>query len=338
MALPPTPPSSNPNSPTSPTTTTSEGDAVINFDADIEKQNYNNEKLTDFNKSAPRENGSPDCAESPPKYSLHRRISEYVRIDDHPKGYPQLAAFVNSDPNFLMCRRFGFLHSRVLLYRQDELVQLEKELVDLDDEDAELNPKALISREIDDRRQDAPRKALIHDIDEKLKQYDELVLRCQAFTALQRPLTRNYNSFANWMNNKKPLSRSESKFVTHDEDFIALADGQEGGWFDCFVEDFLKVLPCRLSRFLFTSETERRKTDDAYVHLYSKKRLDTLVRLVITLLAVALLMAPVVVLFSVEEHGGIKIGVILLFTFFFSAALSVFTKAKRHEVFAATAA
>ena len=52
-------------------------------------------------------------------------------------------------------------------------MQLEKELVDLDDEDAELNPKALISREIDDRRQDAPRKALIHDIDEKLKQYGQ---------------------------------------------------------------------------------------------------------------------------------------------------------------------
>ena len=109
MALPPTPPSSNPNSPTSPTTTTSEGDAVINFDADIEKQNYNNEKLTDFNKSAPRENGSPDCAESehiarhhqmdgtltrtlgPPKYSLHRRISEYVRSMSHSEKMPRLS-------------------------------------------------------------------------------------------------------------------------------------------------------------------------------------------------------------------------------------------------------
>jgi len=74
------------------------------------------------------------------------------------------------------------------------------------------------------------------------------------------------------------------------------------------------------------------------VHLYSKERIDILVRLVITLLAVSLLMAPVVVLFSVQEQGNIKIAVVLLFTFFVSAALSVFTKAKRHEVFAATAA
>lgn len=74
------------------------------------------------------------------------------------------------------------------------------------------------------------------------------------------------------------------------------------------------------------------------MHLYSKERLDIFIRLVITLLAVTLLMAPVVVLFSVPEHSGVKIGVVLLFTFFFSAALSIFTKAKRQEVFAATAA
>lgn len=61
-------------------------------------------------------------------------------------------------------------------------------------------------------------------------------------------------------------------------------------------------------------------------------------RLIITMLAVALLMAPVVVLFRAEESGAIKIVVILLFTLFFSVALSVFTKAQRHEVFAATAA
>lgn len=50
------------------------------------------------------------------------------------------------------------------------------------------------------------------------------------------------------MNNYKPLSRSESTFVTHDEDFIALADGQEGGWFDGCVEHMLRFLPAKVSR------------------------------------------------------------------------------------------
>lgn len=71
---------------------------------------------------------------------------------------------------------------------------------------------------------------------------------------------------------------------------------------------------------------------------YSKRRIDFFVRLLITVLAVALLMAPVVVLFRAEESGGVKILIILLFTLFFSLALSIFTKAARQEVFAATAA
>jgi hypothetical protein len=49
-------------------------------------------------------------------------------------------------------------------------------------------------------------------------------------------------------------------------------------------------------------------------------------------------MAPVVVLFSAQKSGPFKIAIILIFTLFFSAALSIFTKARRHEVFAATAA
>ncbi|TKA66353.1 hypothetical protein B0A49_08795 [Cryomyces minteri] len=89
---------------------------------------------------------------------------------------------------------------------------------------------------------------------------------------------------------------------------------------------------------LFSSPAQRASTDDDLVHLYSKERIDILVRLIITIFAVALLMAPVVVLLSAKESGTIKIVVVLLFTLFFSAALSVFTKAKRHEVFAATAA
>ena len=49
-------------------------------------------------------------------------------------------------------------------------------------------------------------------------------------------------------------------------------------------------------------------------------------------------MVPTAVLFLVEDHGLLKIMLIMIFTMLFSAALSVFTKAKRHEMFAATAA
>ncbi|EOD50801.1 hypothetical protein UCRNP2_2458 [Neofusicoccum parvum UCRNP2] len=222
-------------------------------------------------------------------------------IDYHPSGYPKLAAWLNSDENFLMCRRYGFLHSRVLLYRQDELRALEEDLLELDLEDKEADPRVHMSRVLDDSRNDE-RKKLIRKIDEKLKEYEE-------------------------------------KFMDYDQDFVALVDPKEGGWFDAVLEDwFIPYVPRRISKIMFSDEAQRKSTADKHVNLYSKDRIDTFARILITIIAVALLMAPVVVLFNDEESGTVKIVVILAFTLGFSAALSVFTKAKRHEVFAATAA
>jgi hypothetical protein len=91
---------------------------------------------------------------------------------------------------FMMCRRFGFLHTRVLLYRlgppnhiqlealliskvirQDEIRELEDQLIRLDSEDKDENPLWLQSRKLDDAREGGDRRALIKEIDEKLKEY-----------------------------------------------------------------------------------------------------------------------------------------------------------------------
>lgn len=78
-----------------------------------------------------------------------------------------------------MCRRFGWLNSRVLLYRQDELVKLEETLIAMDDDDTAYDGgKTLKSREEDDGRKDieeqVSRKTLINQIDTKLKEYREI--------------------------------------------------------------------------------------------------------------------------------------------------------------------
>lgn len=96
------------------------------------------------------------------------------RIDDHPNGYPRLAALMNGDENFLIARRFGFLHTRVTLYRQAELAQLERDLLELDAEDAEDKDRALKGVKFLARGpRGADRMELIGKIEEKLKQYGE---------------------------------------------------------------------------------------------------------------------------------------------------------------------
>lgn len=49
-------------------------------------------------------------------------------VNDHPKGYPNLAAFLDSDEGFAVYRRFGYLQSVILLQKQEELRVLENEL------------------------------------------------------------------------------------------------------------------------------------------------------------------------------------------------------------------
>ncbi|KAF4538997.1 uncharacterized protein LTHEOB_1351 [Lasiodiplodia theobromae] len=260
-------------------------------------------------------------------------------IDYHPMGYPRLGAFINSDENFLMCRRYGLLHTRVMLYRQDELRELEEKLLGLDAEDEDENPRMLNSRVRDDRRENQERRKLILEIDEKLKEYDDCVLRARAMAQLPLTSDRNYKSVSSYVTNNGPLVCKESStFTDRRQDFVALVDPKEGSWFDGAIEDLLTVMPSPLARLVFSDPAQRRSTRDGTVYLYSKLRIDYFARILIALLAVGLLMAPVVVLFLHEESGGIKIAIVLLFTLFFAGALSVFTKAKRHEVFAATAA
>jgi len=43
-------------------------------------------------------------------------------------GYPNLAAFTNSDEDFAIYRRFGYLQARLLLDKQDHLRLLEERL------------------------------------------------------------------------------------------------------------------------------------------------------------------------------------------------------------------
>jgi hypothetical protein len=142
------------------------------------------------------------------------------------------------------------------------------------------------------------------------------------------------------MNNEKPLVSRESRFINHGEDFIAPVAQPEGGWLDELIERVLCQYPCWPTKFLFSSPSQRNKTSNPYIHYYDKTRISALVRLAITVTAAVILIIPVFVLFGAAESaaGVTKVWIIFLFTLAFAAALALSTQAKRHEIFAATAA
>ena len=96
-------------------------------------------------------------------------------VEECPAGYPRLAAFLDSDANFMLFRRFGFLHARVLLNKQDELRVLEKDLDEVDRADAVEDPELLECRERDIRHQPTGRRksrqGLLQEIEKKLSEY-----------------------------------------------------------------------------------------------------------------------------------------------------------------------
>jgi hypothetical protein len=99
-------------------------------------------------------------------------------VKTFPRGYPNLAAFVDSDERFMIFRRFGYLQSRLLLYKQDELRALEARLDSLDESDKLNNPDRLFMRctdepdvDDDERRNIVARKNLYRDIENAYRDY-----------------------------------------------------------------------------------------------------------------------------------------------------------------------
>jgi hypothetical protein len=74
-------------------------------------------------------------------------------VDSKERSYRTLATFLDSDDNFMIYRRFGYLHARVLLRLQDKLRTLELRLDEYDDEDAsdETEKELLMCRDADEK-------------------------------------------------------------------------------------------------------------------------------------------------------------------------------------------
>ena len=93
-------------------------------------------------------------------------------MDEYDRGYGKAAAFEDCDPNFLIYRKFGWLHNRVLLHLQDELQELEQKLESFDKwEVSNGDPRKLVHRRIDDNSKHSPRKAILKEVNEKLEEY-----------------------------------------------------------------------------------------------------------------------------------------------------------------------
>ncbi|KAK6851579.1 hypothetical protein PG995_011704 [Apiospora arundinis] len=248
----------------------------------------------------------------------------------------------------MIYRRFGYLHARMLLRLQDKLRKLEDLLDEHDDEDAahETDKELLMSRDSDEAackqmEKKTPglltRTRILDEIEVVLGKYDEWLLKAQQMVSLNRPAERDYRSVEAHFNNRKPLVDEEYGFIYQKEDLITLRDGREMAFLDSFTERMLRTFRCSLL------QRELEKTDDPDVQYYSKVRKDCFNTTILCMVLISLLVLPIFVLYKLlndhpnEKSYTVSIGVLLVFVLVFSAVLSLFTKARRHEIFAAAA-
>lgn len=298
-------------------------------------------------------------------------------LEDTPNGFPRLAAFQASDTNFALYRSFSYLHSRVLLDLQDEITCLERELDDIDEMDDEVDPRRLKSRDYDIQQPtgegaDRSRRVILREIKAKLIEYDEVLIKARELQSFQRPSDRNYRSVRRYCFKKKPLMDDVLDSIRTKEDIVTIHNGREWASFDGGVETMIgqtdrflqKVFNTEnppLQKYFRTPEAQK-KTSDSDISYYSSSRVDKLVNILITFIIFCLLVVPVITMYqltntaahietdpsgktSAQSQVDINkrdtfnaVGVLIVFTLLFSAAMSLLTKAARHELFAASAA
>ncbi|KAF1986968.1 hypothetical protein K402DRAFT_331180, partial [Aulographum hederae CBS 113979] len=259
-------------------------------------------------------------------------------VESCPLGYPRLAAFLDSDDNFAVYRRFGYVQARLLLEKQDEMRRLEDRLIDMDEQDKATNSKRLVTREFE------PQRELLQTLEQRFLEYGKLLRTAQQLMSFHKPAAFDFTSVSNFMKDKRPVIAEEADWICCKEDLVALRPGREHAWLDAGIERLLRRTHCRVIEAIFCSKDSKEKSEDPSAVYYDRTRIDRLVVCIITFMILVLLVVPIYILYHLVNDiasaraYGICIGVLLIFTLAFSAVLSLFTRARRHEILGAAAA
>ncbi|KAL8745198.1 MAG: hypothetical protein Q9184_007904 [Pyrenodesmia sp. 2 TL-2023] len=190
---------------------------------------------------------------------------------------------------------------------------------------------------------DETRPQLLQRLEKKILEYSELLLRANQLKGLEKPSYRDYRSVLRYMEKDGcQLFQEEASWIYEKEDLVTLRPGREYAWLDGILERILRLCRGRIVRYFFCTPETNARTDDPAIHYYDRGRISKCVTMFITLLILLLLMVPIWLLYHASIHQRITrtadtVVLILAFTLIFSAALSAFTKAKRHEIVAASA-
>ena len=101
---------------------------------------------------------------------LMMNMANKTKVETQVKGYPSLATFLDSYEGYMIYRRYGWLQSRLLLDKQEELRTLEENLQRLDLRKAQVRSTTPMTRTgpVNERE---PRRVLLEKIEKAFLSY-----------------------------------------------------------------------------------------------------------------------------------------------------------------------
>ncbi|KAI1478292.1 hypothetical protein F4774DRAFT_411148 [Daldinia eschscholtzii] len=200
-------------------------------------------------------------------------IPQYIttNIKAYPRGYPRLAALATLDKEYLIVRRFSYLHARVLLDLQDRLQAYERDLNQRDREDRHNNAPAERTYNIRSIQQ----IDLLKRIEETLKRYRTMM--DYASFPQREPSETNIENLIRFCRKYIPVTNEEEEYYLYKEDLVSLKSREETTRVDKFIAKLLYRKPHKLVKKIFVDANDLKVSDvegDVFLRVKAKMAYD----------------------------------------------------------------
>ncbi|OJD39989.1 uncharacterized protein BKCO1_200057 [Diplodia corticola] len=278
--------------------------------------------------------------DTPPASTLSR--AAFSQNDPLPEGYPSISLEMSVYPELGVFRRFGKLNAQSLLYMQAEIQKMEKELNEIQvmncygsqEQKWSLRNWSWLGAADDSSRE----VQLINGIRDRLKEYNNALIRQQKILRMPPPGKRDLSWLQDFLLQQQMTGDDSSIWGDSQrpdkgaKDLVTLLARPDGDPLSTWVSE--KAVD-HLVRFKWLRS---RELQEAWGREGCKEEtLRKLTATVTSVVASTLPIVSIVVLYFVQPLGA-RLGIIGAFNVVLAVSLAVFTKAKRAEVFAVTAA
>ncbi|KAF5620222.1 hypothetical protein F52700_11542 [Fusarium sp. NRRL 52700] len=269
-----------------------------------------------------------------------------IKVEDYPRGYPQFSSLISSHESFFVARRFLNVRARLLLLKQNRVVELESKLHKIDrDEDRPLflgscqrdqnQDRAKAVAELDEALEDLGKIILIALVVLTLTRLDNFLLRSRQISELEQADPQAVRNLQNWVNGTGSIARAESRFLNYPlQELLSTSPRDESAMIG--LENNVAENLLRLRDYFLPNYSPKVSRDTAHIYIPARSSAALISRALMIPIVVVMLLAPVI-LCSYLSSTSSRLFAVGGATVFFVAMISGGTRMKSQELIIAGA-